>query len=261
MPAPFGKMRQICSRPPREPTSWCRVAEGSARHRLCTPNRQREGRFDCRESQAGTPTPAELKQLGPTLFPGAPLHYDPMPVLRNLQIPQLWILGKDDIDAPSAETAARLKALARSGSPITTAVFPGAEHGMYEYEVAPDSTRLSPRQPEGYFKMMVDFFHDGRLHGPYGAEIISNPRPGKWLLSFSPWPHQPTHQRVIQPQRTAQPFPNTWEHLSATLPQLEGTGPRQVAEHDQAISDGHCERRHLPLASQSVSAHPPRTSL
>jgi uncharacterized protein len=102
-------------------------------------------------------SPKELKELGPTLFPGAPLQYDPMPVLRNLQTPQLWILGKDDIDAPSAETASRLKDLAASGSPITTVIFRGAEHGMYEYEVAPDGTRLSTRQPEGYFKMMVDF--------------------------------------------------------------------------------------------------------
>jgi dienelactone hydrolase len=118
-------------------------------------------------------SPAELKELGPTLFPGLLLQYDPMPVLRNLRTPQLWVLGKDDIDAPSAETAARLKALAASGSPITTAVFPGAQHGMYEYEVASDGTRLSTRQPEGYFRMMVDFIRDGRLHGQYGADLYN----------------------------------------------------------------------------------------
>jgi uncharacterized protein len=124
-------------------------------------------------------SPRELQELGPTLFPGAPLQYDPMPVLRNLQTPQLWILGEDDIDAPSAETAARLNALAASGAPVTTVIFRGAEHGMYEYEVAPDGTRLSTRQPAGYFKMMVDFFHDGRLHGSYGADLVFNARPGK----------------------------------------------------------------------------------
>jgi len=116
-------------------------------------------------------SPAELKQIGPTLFPCAPLQYDPMPVLRNLRTPQLWILGKDDVDAPSAETAARLKALSASGSPITTAIFPGAEHVMYEYEVAPDGTRVWTRQPEGYFCMMVDFIRHGRLHGSYGADL------------------------------------------------------------------------------------------
>lgn len=122
---------------------------------------------------------AELKELGPTLLPGAPLQYDPMPVLRNLRTPQLWLLGKDDIDAPSAETAARLKALAASGSPITTAMFPDAEHGMWEFEVAPDGTRLSTRQPEGYFRMMVDFVRDGRLHGSYGADLVSDTERGK----------------------------------------------------------------------------------
>jgi uncharacterized protein len=118
-------------------------------------------------------SPAELKELSAKLFSCIPLQYDPMPVLRNLHIPQLWILGKDDIDAPSAETAARLKALAASGSPITAAIFPGAEHVMYEYEVAPDGTRLDTRQPEGYFRMMVDFIRDGRLHGSYGADLVS----------------------------------------------------------------------------------------
>jgi uncharacterized protein len=117
-------------------------------------------------------SPAELKELGPTLFPCAPLQYDPMPVLRNLHVPQLWVLGEDDIDAPSAETAARLKGLATWGSPITTAMFRGAEHGMLEYEVAPDGTRLSTRQPEGYFRMMVEFMRDGRLNGSYG-DLVS----------------------------------------------------------------------------------------
>jgi pimeloyl-ACP methyl ester carboxylesterase len=122
-------------------------------------------------------SPAELKELGPTLFPGVPWQYDPMPALRNLRTKQLWILGEDDIDAPSAETATRLKALAASGSPITTAIFPGAEHGMYEYEVAPDGTRLRTRQPEGYFRMMADFIRYGHLHGLYG-DLNSNAEAG-----------------------------------------------------------------------------------
>jgi uncharacterized protein len=124
-------------------------------------------------------SPAELKELSAKLFPCIPLQYDPMPVLRNLRTPQLWILGKDDIDAPSAETAARLKALAASGSPITAEIFPGAEHVMYEYEVAPDGTRLDTRQPEGYFRMMVDFIRDVRLSGSYGADLVSDAVHGK----------------------------------------------------------------------------------
>jgi hypothetical protein len=119
---------------------------------------------------------AEVRNVAPTLLPGIPLQYDPMPVLRNLRTPQLWILGADDIDAPSAETARRLARLAADGAPITTAMFPGAEHGIYEYETGADGTRLSTRQPDGYFRMMVDFIRAGRLQPPYGTASLSGVR-------------------------------------------------------------------------------------
>ena len=116
---------------------------------------------------------AEVRNVGPTLVPNIPLRYDPLPVLRNLRTPQLWILGADDIDAPSAETARLLAGLAAHGAPITTAMFPNAEHGIYEYETAADGTRLSTRQPDGYFRMMRDFIRDGRLQRAYGTASLS----------------------------------------------------------------------------------------
>src|SRR3546814_13484512 len=51
---------------------------------------------------------ATVREQGPVLLPGVPAHYDPMPVLRNLDTPQLWILGADDRDDPRAETLRRL---------------------------------------------------------------------------------------------------------------------------------------------------------
>src|SRR5690606_34557000 len=45
-----------------------------------------------------------VREQGPLLLAGVPAQYDPMPVLRNLDIPQLWILGGQDTAAPSAET-------------------------------------------------------------------------------------------------------------------------------------------------------------
>lgn len=59
-------------------------------------------------------------------------------------------------------------------------MFPNAEHGMWEFVVAPDGTRVSTRQPEGYFRMLVDFARDGRLLGAYGADLISDTERGKW---------------------------------------------------------------------------------
>jgi pimeloyl-ACP methyl ester carboxylesterase len=116
----------------------------------------------------------ELREKGPKMLPGIKPHYDPMPVLRKLDTPQLWVLGEDDIDAPSAETARRLKALAADGRPIVTAMFPHAEHGILEYETQPDGTRVSTRNADGYFSIMRDYIRSGRLQGPYGASVISD---------------------------------------------------------------------------------------
>ncbi len=123
--------------------------------------------------------PAEkLKQQGPVLLAGVPAQYDPMPVLRNLDTPQLWILGGEDADAPSAETIKRLRGLQRAGKPITLAVFPDAEHGIYEFEIKPDGSRADTRNPEGYFAMMRDFILSGRLQGKYGNAVLHAAAPG-----------------------------------------------------------------------------------
>jgi uncharacterized protein len=100
---------------------------------------------------------ATLREQGPVLLAGVPANYDPMPVLRNLDTPQLWILAADDHDTPSAETERRLRALQATGKPITVAVFPHTEHGIYEYEGSADGGRVDTRNPEGYFAMMRDF--------------------------------------------------------------------------------------------------------
>jgi len=108
-------------------------------------------------------SPAEtIRKQFPALLEGVPVQYDPMPVLQNLKVPQLWILGGQDKDAPVAETVRRLTALRKAGRPITTKVFPQAEHGMYEFETAPDGERVSTRQPDTYFSMMRDFISKKR---------------------------------------------------------------------------------------------------
>jgi pimeloyl-ACP methyl ester carboxylesterase len=114
----------------------------------------------------------QLRKRGPELLPHVPAQYDPMPVLRNLDVPQLWILAVDDTDAPSAETVHRLRALAAKGKPIVTAVFPRTDHGIYEYETTADGTRISTRHPDGYFVMMRDFIHTGHVGKSYGTSMI-----------------------------------------------------------------------------------------
>lgn len=117
-------------------------------------------------------TDAEAREKFKDALPGTPFRYDPMPMLRTVKAPQLWILGEDDLEAPSAETSRRIKTLTEEGKPIMLVVFPHAEHGMTEYEMAPNAERVSTRYAPGYFMMMRDFARTGRLTGSYGSSRI-----------------------------------------------------------------------------------------
>jgi hypothetical protein len=104
-----------------------------------------------------------------------PFRYEPMPTLRASTTPQLWVLGGDDLEAPSAETAKRIRTLIAEGKPYTLAVYPGAEHGMTFYELSDKGERLSTRFAPGYFQMMADFIRNGRIGAHYGnAEIAAS---------------------------------------------------------------------------------------
>jgi pimeloyl-ACP methyl ester carboxylesterase len=120
-----------------------------------------------------------IRKDGPRLLEGVPAQYDPMPVLTNLDVPQLWILGAQDRDAPPGETIRRLERLSSAGRPIATAIFPGAEHGMYEFETKADGERLSTRQPEGYFQMMKDFIEGKPRAASYGNAEMRGA--GMWI--------------------------------------------------------------------------------
>lgn len=104
--------------------------------------------------------------------------YDPMPVLRGLRAPQLWIVGGSDLEAPSDETQKRLVGLAGEGRPITTAVFPAADHGMLEFDVDAKGERQHTRVADGYFRMQLDWIKRGKLdHAPYGsAKLLAQPK-------------------------------------------------------------------------------------
>jgi uncharacterized protein len=124
---------------------------------------------------------SELREMAAQYQWGTPFHYDPMPTLRSDTTPQLWILGGEDYEAPSAETSRRIRSLIVEHLPFSLAVYPQAEHGMTLFEIAPDGgERLSTRYAPGYFAMMRDFARDGRLNGVYGdAEITASSGGGR----------------------------------------------------------------------------------
>lgn len=106
---------------------------------------------------------------------GTPWRYDPMPALRASKVPQLWILGEDDLQAPSADTSQCILKLGRQRKPFTLAMIPNAGHGIFEYELAPDGQQISVRNPDGFFALIRDFARDGALAGNYGAAKITPP--------------------------------------------------------------------------------------
>lgn len=117
---------------------------------------------------------SELRDMGAKFQWGTPFHYDPLPTLRSDTTPQLWILGGEDYEAPSAETSRRIKSLIVDGRPFTLAVYPRAEHGMTLFETAADNgERLSTRYAPRYFAMIRDYARDGRLHGAYGDAAVT----------------------------------------------------------------------------------------
>ncbi len=104
-----------------------------------------------------------------------PYHYEPMPVLERSTTPQLWVLGSDDLEAPSAVTAKRIKSLIAAHRPYTLAIYPGAEHGMTQYELNQKGERVSTRFAPGYFQMMADFIRNGHVRDRYGDAAITQP--------------------------------------------------------------------------------------
>lgn len=117
---------------------------------------------------------AELKAMAKDFDWQVPYEYDPMRVLRASKTPQLWILGGEDYEAPSAETGRRIKSLIAVGLPYTLAFYPHAQHVMTLFETQPDGTRLWTRFAPGYFAMIRDFALNGRLSGAYSDAEISD---------------------------------------------------------------------------------------
>ncbi|MDQ0464352.1 dienelactone hydrolase [Caulobacter ginsengisoli] len=117
---------------------------------------------------------AQLIEKGQALKWGTPWTYEPMPTLEASTTPQLWALGADDFEAPSAMTSDRIRSLQAKGLPFTLAVFPKAEHGLTEYEMK-DGMRVSTRYAPGYLQMMADFIRTGRIGPRYGGAVIDRP--------------------------------------------------------------------------------------
>ena len=97
------------------------------------------------------------KVAGPVMFTTVmDAFYDPMPVLRQLTIPSLWLIGGDDLQAPPEPTLSRLTRLRNAGKPITTIVFPHTEHGIRLFTQGPHG-RVTRAYAPDYFPTVIQW--------------------------------------------------------------------------------------------------------
>jgi uncharacterized protein len=100
-----------------------------------------------------------LRIAGPWMMPRGLdrwWFHDSRPVLEKLDIPMLWLIGGDDIEAPNEATIATLERLQARGKPFEMVVYPGADHGILLFEEK-EGERIYTRYAPGYFQKKVDW--------------------------------------------------------------------------------------------------------
>jgi len=80
--------------------------------------------------------------------------YNSVPTLETLDIPILWLIAGDDIEAPPGPTVAALAKLRRNGKNIQVRIFPHTDHGMTEFTMK-GSHRTRTRYAPDYAPTMV----------------------------------------------------------------------------------------------------------
>jgi len=89
--------------------------------------------------EQGKLSKAEISQR---LKDNGPSGFDPLPDLKQMSAPSLWLFGSEDDRVPVDESVALLKGLKAEGKDITIEVFPGAGHGLLD--VPPSDPKALP---------------------------------------------------------------------------------------------------------------------
>ncbi|HEY5851059.1 MAG TPA: alpha/beta hydrolase [Lysobacter sp.] len=127
-----------------------------------------------------TLTRDRASELAPVLEQETSWEFDPMPTLRSLRVPLLWVLAGEDLEAPPKETRERLLQLAHDGRAVSVVEFPATDHGILEFETGSNGERTSTRYADGYFHVVNDWISTGALgDGPYGTgKVLAEPKGG-----------------------------------------------------------------------------------
>lgn len=100
----------------------------------------------------------QARQVVPQLFTSfIEPFYDPVPTLESLDIPMMWMIAADDIEAPPGPTIDVLTRLRDDGAPITLVVVPDTDHGLTTFTIGPAGERIRTGYAEHYFRTMMDW--------------------------------------------------------------------------------------------------------
>jgi uncharacterized protein len=85
--------------------------------------------------------------------------YNSIPTLATLNIPILWLIAGDDIEAPPGPTISALAKLRADGRNIETRIFPHSDHGMTEFTVQ-GGRRTPTRYAPEYAPTMIHWIRE-----------------------------------------------------------------------------------------------------
>ncbi|WP_447728857.1 alpha/beta hydrolase family protein [Sphingomonas koreensis] len=118
---------------------------------------------------------AELRATGAAKHDNLDIdwRYDALGEMRKVKAPQLWVIAGADREAPPERTVTRLQAMRQEGKRIAIVRYPATDHGIFEFEQAPDGSRRMTRIADGYFRLIGDWIK-GEWRPPYGrGEVIA----------------------------------------------------------------------------------------
>ena len=143
---------------PLQRRAWAHLAAAAATPSLASGRERADLEAEIAALRAARP---HLDALLPELPPYDPVVYeafrdyalDPTPHLKSLDLPMLYVFGEDDINVPSAASAAALEALREAdGKPWTVHVLPGVGHALYTWRGI-----LGAGYPPGYLDFVGDW--------------------------------------------------------------------------------------------------------
>jgi pimeloyl-ACP methyl ester carboxylesterase len=82
--------------------------------------------------EGGQPSGLSKEEIAQRLKQAGPSGFDPLPFLKQINVPGLWLYGSEDLSQPVDNDLVILDQLKKDGKDITTVVFPGAGHGLLD---------------------------------------------------------------------------------------------------------------------------------